>query len=241
VSSFQKERKKEIKLFYKKEMLTVGDFFVFNDYQEKSPIYKILALGNENEKWSVRNIENGQIIEFNPHGQEKNIIKIKHITSINYIGERDPWDFYFKLSECHENDDHKNLINKIIENRDYEIMNWTLFNYGTDIIQQDVIDEIVKKGDLLMIDLLKNHNLIPSQECLTWAIESNLTKIMVKLMFIGVEPDIRAVNWACINLPATSVELIMIAGFFPDSAGVAHLKNSGDLHKQTLVDIFELR
>lgn len=228
-------------------MLVVGDLFVFNDYQEKSPVYRIVtadAAGSPFNGWQVRSIipSHSQLINFNPVGQEKNIVKIKHTFSLNFLGDRDPWDFFLKLANVEKFS--RNDIETVINNRDYEIMNWILYKQASnieEIITQDIIDDIVKKGDLLMIDVLRTRNLLPSQECLTWAIESNLTKIFVKLMFMGVQPDIRAVNWACLNLPASSIELILIAGFFPDTEGVKLLKDSEYLHKQILVDIFELQ
>lgn len=251
--------------------MLVGDHIVVNlttTTNNNSKIFKILKTasnGTSNSKNNNKNnvISTGWIVEdiitkekkkFKWVGFEDRIMKIKNIFWLNFINSRDPWDFITKMQEFHELFSQKSpegpsklntprgaeALDYIIENRDYEIMNYNL-NQELIPVKQEIVDKILKSGDLQMMNVLAEYNIFASPEMLSWAINNNLTKIIIYLLNQGLIPDIKDINWACKNSTVEIVELIMIAGYFPDTAGTQYLLDSGDLYKEALVKIFDLK
>lgn len=213
-----------------------------------SGVYKIINISykGNNNKWLLLNISGDKkYLIFNWKKIPDKVMKIKNIFWLNFIKERDPWDFISKMQEFHEISEIKKekALNYIIENRDYEIMDYSLNEelFDNNILTTEKIDQILKSGDLLMMDVLAQYKIFSSDETLSWAINNNLTKIITYLLNKGFEPDIKDINWACKNLPGETIELILIFGYTPDTAGTRYLLESDDLYKENLVKIFDLK
>jgi hypothetical protein len=212
-----------------------------------SGIYKIIRTEYKEDKgkWLLSPLAGGKYKIFNWRKMTDRIMKIKNIYWLNFINERDPWDFITKMQEFHEllEINKEQALDFIIQDRDYEIMNYSLNEeiFDNTILTVEKIDQILKSGDLLMMDVLAQYKIFSSDETLSWAINNNLTKIITYLLNKGFEPDIKDINWACKNLPGETIELLLIFGYAPDTAGTRYLLESDDLDKEALVKIFDLK